>query len=106
MKVSGSRALLSEPPPAIAAIGVAIATSAIAVSSRPRPPLPQSAFERDSPPRLPVPHSALERLPLGASKFLRAILSPFRAEARAACGDRDAHVEASQNRAQRRLRPA
>src|SRR5829696_6880823 len=83
-------ASLDEPLSAPAAIGAASATSAIVIRSRPRPPLPQRAFERDSPPRFPVPHSALERVPPGASKSLRAIRSPFPSAARAADADRDA----------------
>src|SRR5215212_7560144 len=79
MKVDGEAffASFDELLSATAAIGAASATSAIVIRSRPRPPLPQRAFERDSPPRFPVPHSALERVPLGASRSFRAIPSPF-----------------------------
>ena len=44
-----------------------IAASAVIA---PRPPLPQSALDRDSPPRLPVPHSALDRVSLRFPPFL------------------------------------
>src|SRR5918992_5782902 len=44
-----------------AARGAATTSTAISAVTRPRPPLPQSAFDRESPPRFPVPQSALER---------------------------------------------
>jgi hypothetical protein len=44
-----------------AASGAATTSTATSAVTRPRPPLPQSAFDRESPPRFPVPQSALER---------------------------------------------
>ena len=97
MKVGGSCffADLELPLSATAAIGAASATRAIVIRSRPRPPLPHRALERDSPPRFPVPHRALERLPLGASKFLRDIPSPFSALNAGRSADKDATYGAS-----------
>src|SRR5215203_6188507 len=104
MNVDGEAffASFDEPLSATAAIGAASATTAIVIRSRPRPPLPQRAFERDSPPRFPVPHSALERMPLGASKSFRAIPLPFPSAARAA-GTHRAAATGVRERAERRL---
>src|SRR5215210_142722 len=44
-----------------AARGAATTSTATSAVTRPRPPLPQSAFDRESPPRFPVPHKADER---------------------------------------------
>src|SRR5215204_6063743 len=44
-----------------AARGAATTSTATSAVTRPRPPLPHSAFDRESPPRFPVPHRALER---------------------------------------------
>src|ERR687897_1762179 len=44
-----------------AARGAATTNTATSAVTRPRPPLPQAAFDRESPPRFPVPHSADER---------------------------------------------
>src|SRR5215207_1041527 len=49
------------PFPAPAARGAATTSTAQSVVTRPSPPLPQSAFDRESPPRFPVPQRALER---------------------------------------------
>src|SRR5512132_502718 len=47
--------------PALAARGIPSTSTAAIIVTRPRPPLPQSAFERESS-LLPVPQSDLERL--------------------------------------------
>src|SRR5436190_3032726 len=71
-------------PSELAARGTLIASIATSAVTAPRPPLPQSAFERVSPPRLPVPHSALDRVSPRLPLIFRTFRSPFRALARAA----------------------
>src|SRR5215210_8455582 len=57
------RAVLPLPPPGeLAARGTLRTSIAANAVMAPRPPLPQSALDRDSPPRLPVPHKALDRI--------------------------------------------
>src|SRR3990170_6162878 len=73
----------SLPGAAVAASGSARASTAIAVT-RPRPPLPQRAFERNSPPRFPEPHRALLRTSPRLPPVFPTISLLFRAEARAA----------------------
>src|SRR5262249_29894039 len=48
-------------PPALAASGITSTSAATNAVTRPRPPFPHSAFERESS-LLPVPQSALDRL--------------------------------------------
>src|ERR687887_239845 len=48
-------------PPALAASGIPSTSTAAIIVTRPRPPFPHSAFERESS-LFPVPQSALERL--------------------------------------------
>src|SRR4029078_5738962 len=71
-------------PSELAARGTLIASIATSGVTKPRPPLPQSAFERVSPPRLPVPHSALDRCS-ARLPVIRTFRSPFRARAPGAC---------------------
>src|SRR5207249_5463011 len=64
-------------PPALAASGMPSTSTAAISVTRPRPPLPQSAFERESS-LLPVPQSALERLwPPGLPPFLSIAILPL-----------------------------
>src|SRR2546421_11721281 len=63
--------------PALAARGIPSTSTAAIIVTRPRPPLPQSAFERESS-LLPVPQSALERLwPRVPPRFLSIAILPL-----------------------------
>src|SRR6476660_10584438 len=63
--------------PALAARGIPSTSTAAIIVTRPRPPFPQSAFERESS-LLPVPQSALERLwPRGPPPFLSIAILPL-----------------------------
>src|SRR6476660_4986057 len=63
--------------PALAARGIPSTSTAAIIVTRPRPPLPQSAFERESS-LLPVPQRALERLwPRGPPPFLSIAILPL-----------------------------
>src|SRR6266480_3918250 len=62
--------------PALAARGIPSTSTAAIIVTRPRPPLPQSAFERESS-LLPVPQSALERLWPRLPPFLSIAILPL-----------------------------
>src|SRR2546430_16909607 len=62
--------------PALAARGIPSTSTAAIIVTRPRPPLPQSAFERESS-LLPVPHSALERVWPAGLPFLSIAILPL-----------------------------
>src|SRR5262245_53312691 len=63
-------------PPALAARGIPSTSTAAIIVTRPRPPLPQSAFERESS-RLPVPQRALERVWPRVPPFLSIAILPL-----------------------------
>src|SRR5439155_15789133 len=64
-------------PPALAAKGIPSTSAAAIIVTRPRPPFPHSAFERESS-LLPVPQSALERLwPRVPPPFLSIAILPL-----------------------------
>src|SRR6476646_9697491 len=62
--------------PALAARGIPSTSTAAIIVTRPRPPLPQSAFERESS-LLPVPQSALERVWPAGLPFLSIAILPL-----------------------------
>src|SRR3954451_23057834 len=63
--------------PALAARGIPSTSTAAIIVTRPRPPFPHSAFERESS-LLPVPQSALERVWLpGRPPFLSIAILPL-----------------------------
>src|SRR5437773_12529518 len=63
-------------PPALAASGIPSTSTAAIIVTRPRPPFPQSAFERESS-LLPVPQSAPERLWPRFPPFLSIAILPL-----------------------------
>src|SRR2546430_5813640 len=62
--------------PALAARGIPSTSTAAIIVTRPRPPFPQSAFERESS-LFPVPQSALERLWPRGPPFLSIAILPL-----------------------------
>src|ERR687896_343786 len=62
------------------ASGTAVKARIARNTAKPRPPLPQRAFARESPPRFPVPQRALERTCPSVPPLSRDIPLPFRAQ--------------------------